>query len=307
VIAMLLTLLLSSFAAITSPYTYHGVNRPLMVDIENADGLRWMTADGTVAQEVAVEAGRIDLAETFDGLWDIRQVTYAQPTLGGEPIGSALVLQPLLSVSRARFDQAQAKVVFQQRGPVVMSGFRVYPERLAVLETSMGDITMRFRPDQAPNTVWNFLSLAEGGFYRDIEMHRIIKEFVIQAGDPTGVGNGGPGYNFDLEDSKLLHDFGVLSMARTNDPDTNGSQFFICLSRDRTYYLDGNYTAFGEMYDGADVIRAIGSVETAAGDRPAEKVTLERVDLVPAPPREVKPIEEATEAATETPDEGVER
>ncbi|MCB9861278.1 MAG: peptidylprolyl isomerase [Phycisphaeraceae bacterium] len=152
------------------------------------------------------------------------------------------------------------------------------------MHTSKGDIELRLRPDQAPNTCWNFRHLVEGGFYTDIIFHRIVgPNFVIQAGDPTGMGSGGPGYNFDLEDSKLPHDFGVLSTARSGDPNSNGSQIFICLSRDGTNFLDGRYTSYGQTVRGFDVIREIAAVPVN-NQRPIDPPVWHSAELIDAPP-----------------------
>jgi len=178
-----------------------------------------------------------------------------------------------------------------------------------VLETTSGPIEIKLRPDQAPNTAWNFRTLAEGGFYTDILFHRIIAmipgrgPFVIQVGDPTGTGRGGPGYQFDLERSALPHDFGVISMARSGDPDSNGSQVFLCLSRPGTQALDGSYTTFGYAVSGADAIVAISQSPVGAGDRPVgdELPKIESARLVDAPPYSETP------ARVERPEAGVER
>ena len=113
--------------------------------------------------------------------------------------------------------------------------------------------------------------------------------FVIQAGDPTGTGDGGPGYWLPLEDSKLQHDFGVISMARSDDPDSNGSQIFIALSREGTARLDGQYCAFGYAVDGAEAIKAIAQVQLAdpATGRPADPPLIRTAELVPSPARMV--------------------
>ncbi|PHQ78224.1 MAG: peptidylprolyl isomerase [Phycisphaera sp.] len=156
------------------------------------------------------------------------------------------------------------------------------------MATSEGDITFRMRPDEAPNTVWNFLSLGDGGFYTDIAFHRVMPQFVIQAGDPRGEGTGGPGYFLDLEDSKLLHDFGVLSMARSSDPNSNGSQVFICLSRERTQGLDTRYTGFGQAITGADVIMKIANTPLTSERRsetPVNPPLIHTATLVDAAPR----------------------
>jgi len=114
--------------------------------------------------------------------------------------------------------------------------------------------------------------LAKEGFYDGLDFHRIISDFVIQGGCPQGDGTGGPGWNVDAEFNDRDHVEGVLSMARSADPNSAGSQFFICLGRDHCKHLDGQYTAFGCVTDGIDVVRAIGSVPVDARDRPEEPV-----------------------------------
>jgi cyclophilin family peptidyl-prolyl cis-trans isomerase len=173
------------------------------------------------------------------------------------------------------------------------SGLRIWPDADVILHTTKGDIRIGLRPDQAPNTAWNFLELSRGGFYRDITFHRIVPftangdPFVIQAGDPTATGDGGPGFWLPIEDSHLPHDFGVISMARNDDPDSNGSQFFICLSREGTARLDGQYCSFGYAVTGAKVIKAIASVELAnvAEGRAVNPPVIKDAELIPAPPR----------------------
>ena len=125
------------------------------------------------------------------------------------------------------------------------------------LETDKGSIELALHPEHAPQTVNNFVFLAREGFYDDTTFHRVIDDFMIQGGDPTGTGTGGPGYTFDdeVEDNPLRHDrAGVLSMANAG-PDTNGSQFFITL--DAQPHLDGKHTVFGEVVEGQDVVEKI--------------------------------------------------
>ncbi|MBI3096635.1 MAG: peptidylprolyl isomerase [Planctomycetes bacterium] len=140
-------------------------------------------------------------------------------------------------------------------------------ELLATLVTSKGNIAVRFFPDDAPNTVISFIRLVRGGFYTNRIFHRVIKGFVIQGGCPFGNGQGGPGYTLPAEFNKRPHVEGVLSMARTSQPDSAGSQFFICLGPQPS--LDGKYSVFGEVVQGIEVVRAIGEAETAKPqDRP---------------------------------------
>jgi len=163
----------------------------------------------------------------------------------------------------------------------------------ATLHTSEGDVEIDLYDERVPETVENFVGLAtgerswehpdtgetvEGPLYDDVEFHRIIDEFMIQTGDPTGTGRGGPGYTFDDEfHDDLSHDGpGTVSMANRG-PNTNGSQFFITLTA--TPHLDGDHAVFGDVIDGIDVVEAIGSVETDANDKPVDPVLLESVDV----------------------------
>ncbi|MDH3284077.1 MAG: peptidylprolyl isomerase [Acidobacteriota bacterium] len=148
----------------------------------------------------------------------------------------------------------------------------------ATIDTSMGAVTLELYRDKVPRTVDNFVKLAKDGFYDGLIFHRVIKDFMIQGGCPSGTGTGGPGYKFEDEFHKeLRHDVpGVLSMANAG-PNTNGSQFFITLVP--TPWLDGKHAVFGKIVDGLDVIEAIGKVKTGAGDRPAEEIKLSKVTL----------------------------
>jgi peptidyl-prolyl cis-trans isomerase A (cyclophilin A) len=164
----------------------------------------------------------------------------------------------------------------------------------ATLQTNFGDIEIELFAERAPRTVENFVGLATGEktwtdpetgeqvdgepLYEDVIFHRVIEGFVIQGGDPTGTGRGGPGYEFDDEfHPELRHDeAGILSMANSG-PDTNGSQFFITLAPQP--HLDDKHSVFGQVTDGMDVVEEIGSVETDANDRPVEPVVLESVTV----------------------------
>jgi peptidyl-prolyl cis-trans isomerase B (cyclophilin B) len=147
----------------------------------------------------------------------------------------------------------------------------------ATLHTNAGPITVSFFDDDAPKTVENFRKLAGDGFYDGLIFHRVIKDFMIQGGDPEGTGTGGPGYTFEDEfnDHKIVR--GALAMANAG-PDTNGSQFFI-VTTDAAPWLDGKHTVFGEIISGMDAVDAIEGTETGAGDRPAEPQVIERVEL----------------------------
>jgi peptidyl-prolyl cis-trans isomerase B (cyclophilin B) len=147
------------------------------------------------------------------------------------------------------------------------------------LDTSAGKITLDLLPDVAPNHCKNIIGLARSGFYDGIIFHRIVPGFVIQAGCPKGVGTGGPGYRVKAEFNETPHVAGVLSMARAQDPDSAGSQFFLCLGK--AAFLDRQYTAFGRTADDSSlaVVKAIGEVDTDDRDRPVENVTINKATV----------------------------
>ncbi len=150
--------------------------------------------------------------------------------------------------------------------------------RIARVQTNQGSFAIELFEDKAPKTTQNFVDLAEKGFYDGVIFHRVIDGFMIQGGDPTGTGRGGPGYTIPDEfHPDLRHtEEGILSMANAG-PNTGGSQFFITL--DRTAWLDGKHAVFGKVVEGMDVIRAIGSTPTGPGDRPKEDVVMESVKI----------------------------
>jgi cyclophilin family peptidyl-prolyl cis-trans isomerase len=147
----------------------------------------------------------------------------------------------------------------------------------ATLQTNHGPIAIELFDDDAPKTVENFLKLVRDGFYDGVIFHRVIPDFMIQGGDPTGTGSGGPGYQFEDEfnDNKVVR--GALAMANAG-PNTNGSQFFI-VTTEAASWLDGKHTVFGRVTDGMDVVDAISGLETDARDRPRDDVVIERVDV----------------------------
>jgi len=147
----------------------------------------------------------------------------------------------------------------------------------ATLHTNHGPIAVELFDADAPKTVENFRKLAGDGFYDGVVFHRIIPDFMIQGGDPTGTGTGGPGYTFEDEFNDHPVERGALAMANAG-PNTNGSQFFI-VTADACPWLDGKHTVFGRVTDGMDVVDTIAAVETDAGDRPREDVVIERIDL----------------------------
>jgi cyclophilin family peptidyl-prolyl cis-trans isomerase len=147
----------------------------------------------------------------------------------------------------------------------------------ATLHTNHGAIEVELFDDDAPETVQNFRKLAGDGFYDGVIFHRVIKDFMIQGGDPTGTGTGGPGYTFDdeINDHKIVR--GALAMANAG-PGTNGSQFFI-VTTDGAPWLDGKHTVFGQVKNGMDAVDSIEGTQTGAGDKPVDDVVIERVEL----------------------------
>ena len=148
------------------------------------------------------------------------------------------------------------------------------------LNTNHGRILLDLLPDVAPGHCANMLGLAKIGYYNGLVFHRIIGGFMIQGGCPAGSGTGGPGYNIDAEFNSTPHIAGVLSMARSSDPNSAGSQFFICLGTHA--YLDNQYTAFGRTADeeSMSVVSKIGAVQTDGGDRPLEPVVIESANVI---------------------------
>ncbi len=151
--------------------------------------------------------------------------------------------------------------------------------RMAVFKTNQGTFEVELFEDKAPITTKNFIDLSEKGFYDGVIFHRVIDGFMIQGGDPTGTGMGGPGYTIEDEfrEDLTFAGEGILAMANTGMPHTGGSQFFITL--DKTPWLNGKHTIFGKVTKGMDVVRKIGHVKTDFQDRPLEKVVIEKIEI----------------------------
>lgn len=151
--------------------------------------------------------------------------------------------------------------------------------RIAVFDTNMGEFEIELFEDKTPITTKNFIDLAQEGFYDGVIFHRIIDGFMIQGGDPTGTGMGGPGYTIEDEFTpELTHESeGILSMANTGRPHSGGSQFFITLAA--TPWLDGHHTVFGKVVKGMEVVREIGHVKTGPQDRPVHDVVINKITI----------------------------
>jgi peptidyl-prolyl cis-trans isomerase B (cyclophilin B) len=190
----------------------------------------------------------------------------------------------LLLVGAAAFAGDERK---EEKNPMNSSN------EVAVIKTSEGDMVVQFWTDAAPKTIENFKKLARQGFYDGTIFHRIVKEFMIQGGDPNSkdpakedsYGQGGPGYNLNAEFNDHSHDRGVISMARGPDPDSAGSQFFICLGP--VHRLDHQYTTFGKLIKGQDVLGKIGEIpvtKNSMGEpsKPTKRVVIESIKILPA-------------------------
>lgn len=295
-------------------HTYNNIHNGIMIQVELDEGvdvakLVLLDNENTqLAPPVAVTDGTHDLMSRLPAIQNLTKSAWVQAYVLDVPTGSPIVVQPMTSrevpiveeATRSDGKTTYPKIVgwedeAEEDGleTPFISGWRVYVDQEVVMSTSEGDIRISLRPDVAPNTVWNFRELVMGDFYQNMTFHRIVPmtskghPFVIQGGDPTGSGSGGPGYWLPIENSHLPHDFGVISMARASDPDSAGSQFFFCLSKEGTARLDGQYCSFGETVEGADVIKAIASTPLAdpANGTPVNPPRIHSISLVPAPAR----------------------
>lgn len=172
---------------------------------------------------------------------------------------------------RAEVDAAIADIDFENNDYYV------------VFNTTKGDIKVEFYPDVAPGHCKNLIGLARVNFYDGIIFHRVIADFMAQVGCPHGTGTGGPGYTIDAEFNQIKHVPGILSMARTMDPNSAGSQIFMCVAT--VPHLDGQYTVFGKTADDESlkVLMGIGEVATDAGDRPLEEITINSTEIIVEP------------------------
>lgn len=288
---------------------YYGINRsvPMTVSAPTRGGELSIKLLAPVTAEVVasapVAAGGVDLAGLFPKLWQPEgdpRVMYAQLFAGETRVGPAVVIQPMAAGRQAApiLDPGTQRTwMWSDPRVKVYSGVRAYTDQRVILETTAGDAEFMLRPDEAPNTAFNFLHLARGGYYTDIPFHRIAtflgrpSASVLQAGDPTTTNEGGPGYMIDLEDSRVPHEFGVLSMARDRfQPNTAGAQVFIVLDREPCIGLDGQYTTFAQAVRGADVLVKLGATPVEPGtDKPVDAPRITRARVVDAPPYEGVP------------------
>ena len=198
----------------------------------------------------------------------------------------------MLSMSLGAADEVQAddkkKAAKPETKATAPDTTKPVAKEVAVIKTSEGEMVLEFYPEVAPGHVENFKKLANKGFYDGTCFHRVIKGFMIQGGDPNTKdeskkdqwGQGGPGYTIKAEFNKKPHVRGTLSMARTPDPNSAGSQFFIC--HGAPSFLDGQYTVFGQLIKGDAVLEKIATTETEGPDRPVKRVSIESIKIVAA-------------------------
>jgi len=185
----------------------------------------------------------------------------------------APLLALLLAAPVALAQKKEAKS-WQNEPEMKIDPNKVYVARM---ETTAGPIVLELYPKLAPHHVNSFVFLAKEGFYDGVIFHRVIPGFMIQGGDPTGTGTGGPGYKLKAEFNDMKHDKGVLSMARTNDPNSAGSQFF--LMHEDSPFLDRQYTAFGMITSGIETVDKIVSAPRDANDRPKSPTKINKITI----------------------------
>ncbi len=265
--------------------------------------------------------GRVDVRALFDGVTGLERAAWLQLAQGDRAVGTPVVIQPIrepppVRTKRELRPQSTAsytRIIGWGDRPLdaddttldeirktwiagdapILSGYKMYADMDVLIRTDHGEIVIALAPDEAPATAWNFRTLAREGFYDNGGFHRVVpadregRPFVIQGGDPTLTGNGGPGFALALEPSALAHEYGVISMARSDEPHSAGSQFFFALGREGTARLDGQYCAFGYAVSGNRTIDAIAStpLDDVGEGRPRAIPRILTVQLVAAPTR----------------------
>ncbi len=305
---------------------YSSQHGPIEVIVRRADpsatlSLFLIDRSGEVLGIAKGVQGRVDLVEAITATASLQQSAWLQLMQDDRPVGPPIVIQPLREPPPVRTARAlrpdkvtsytrivgwgdrpldaddttidEARKSWIAGDPPVNSGFRTYVDMDVIVRTDHGEILVALAPDEAPSTAWNFRTLARDGFYDRGGFHRVVPSdrdghpFVIQGGDPTLTGNGGPGFALALEPSALAHDYGVISMARADEPHSAGSQFFFALGREGTARLDGQYCAFGYAVSGARTIDSIAATPIAivSEGRPEKVPAILAMRLVEAPAR----------------------
>ena len=273
----LVSLIMSLFSVVMPSKMWYTPNEPIAihVDSKTPTSLLLTKFDGSaVSAGGSIDApngtGTIDLHTAYPALSEAgTYVLFAVPKgkTAADFVGTPIVIE-----------------VLAERGAV--ESIRIEPLRYEVMTTAAGPMTMAFYYDVAPNTVDSFLRLSSEGYYDGLTFHRIVPGFVIQGGDPKGDGTGGPGYNINAEFNDHKHLEGVLSMARTQDPNSGGSQFFVCLDYAQTQQLDKQYTAFGKVVEGMDAVKKIAGTPLAdeANGKPASPQIIRNAEVLPVTP-----------------------
>lgn len=197
-----------------------------------------------------------------------------RPTATGGAVGTAVPAGAGSGGAAAPAASSAARKQYSAPPPMTIDVNKTY---IATIKTSQGDIKVQLDPKIAPMTVNNFVFLARDRFYDGVIFHRVIKNFMIQGGDPTGTGTGGPGYKFPDEQVQGKYEVGSIAMANSG-ANTNGSQFFICEGAQCTS-LGPQYNLFGKTIAGIDVVHTIAAVQTGANDKPVQQVTINTVEI----------------------------
>jgi cyclophilin family peptidyl-prolyl cis-trans isomerase len=278
-------------------------------------------ATGQVLERREAPPGDVDLAALFPRLWDtdkpqvlyVQAATAAKDNQPGVRVGPPLVIVPMVAPryapkgDRDGFPQLPAAPAPLAPGkPRALAGCWTYTDQRAVITTSKGELTFALRSDAAPNSVRNFRQLIADKFYDATDIHRIASlsgrtlPDIVQFGDPTGTGQGGPGWFIDFEASPLKHGYGTLSYARMTDPNSAGSQVLICLGQQAAPQLNDRYCAFAQMVSGSEALTAIAKTPVDVSGKPRVQVEIKSIRLVDAPPfgsgpePEKDPLERAT-------------
>ncbi len=305
---------------------YSPPHGPLEILVRRTDGgesftIMLIDQSGEVLGMAKDIQGRFNVLDVIPGIATLKRAAWLQLVQNDRPLGAPIVIQPIIEpppVRTMRASRPDSTATFTKivgwgdhpldaddpkidevrktwiaGDPPVLSGFKAYADMDVLIRTDHGEILVALAPDEAPSTVWNFRTLVRDAFYDHGGFHRVVpadregRPFVIQGGDPTLTGNGGPGFALALEPSALAHDYGVISMARADDPHSAGSQFFFALGREGTARLDGQYCAFGYAISGARTIDSIAATPIAdiAEGRPVNIPTILTMQLVAAPAR----------------------
>ena len=269
------------FSVLVPTKMWYSTNQPDEVRIDSKDDVTLVLTDFTGKSMEAkgsadASAGKtVDVKSVFPQLSRVgTYVLYAVPKGKSLPDfeGTPIVVE-------VRGDKQQGNEV---------NVTKMQPLQYAVMQTEAGPLTLVFWYDVAPNTVDSFLRLSEQGYYDGLTFHRIIPDFVIQGGDPKGNGTGGPGYTVNAEFNERQHLPGVLSMARAQDENSAGSQFFVCLNYEQTKHLDNKYTAFGKVADGMKAVETIAHTKLSDPQQgtPEKPPVIEKVTVKPVTAQE---------------------